>query len=195
MRKKCDIIKDLIPMYIEDLTSEESNQLVKEHLHSCEDCTNYIRNIERDLPNQDEIDVDTEKNDQKLIEGIKRRVHKIRFVAILIGIFIGISVSLMFFNIALVFVVLCIFTLIYLMKKGKEVSLEKKGLNIGIFILSFISLVISLILFWNIAVYVDDFGADPVAVYGSDFWLYMAWLRLLLLSIITLISGIKLFSK
>ncbi|MDM5247154.1 hypothetical protein [Lysinibacillus sp. G4S2] len=43
----------------------------------------------------------------------------------------------------------------------------------------------------NIAINVDDF----TAVYGSDFSLYMAWLRIALLAIITLISGIKLFSK
>ena len=101
----------------------------------------------------------------------------------------------MYFNIALVLMVLCLLTVIYLIKSGEKVSLEKRGLNIGMFVLSFISLVISLKLFWNIAVYVDDFGTDPVAVYGGDFWLYMAWLLLPLLVINTFISGIKLFSK
>ncbi|WP_374966947.1 hypothetical protein [Lysinibacillus sp. RS5] len=32
--------------------------------------------------------------------------------------------------------------------------------------------------FLNIAIYGDDFGTSPTAVYGSDFSLYMAWLRI-----------------
>ncbi|MFJ7700577.1 hypothetical protein [Lysinibacillus fusiformis] len=42
----------------------------------------------------------------------------------------------------------------------------------------------------NIGIYVDDFGTSPTAVNGSYFSLYMAWLRIALLAIITLISGI-----
>ncbi|WP_449537999.1 hypothetical protein [Ferdinandcohnia sp. Marseille-Q9671] len=60
--------------------------------------------------------------------------------------------------------------------------------------MSFISFVISLKLFWNIAVYVDEFGANPTDVYGGDFWLYMAWVRLALLAILTLLSGWKISS-
>ncbi|MFD2046564.1 zf-HC2 domain-containing protein [Ornithinibacillus salinisoli] len=195
MRKNCDMIRDLIPMYVENLTSEDSNQYIKEHLNSCEDCMNYLNNVERDLPNNDLLDVDTDINDQKLMKGIKRRINKMKFMAILIGVLVGVGVSLMFFNIALVSVVLLIGLLVFLVKTRKEVNFEKRGLNIVIFVLSFISLVISLKVFWNIAIYVDDFGASPVAVYGGDFWLYMAWLRLALLAIITFISGMKLFSK
>lgn len=182
MKKSCDIIKDLIPMYVENLTSEDSNQFIKEHLNSCEDCTNFLKNVERDLPKNDLPDTNKEKNEQKLMKGIQRRIYKMIFIAILIGILVG---SLMFFNIGLVFVAICIFTLIYLIKTGKEVNFEKRGVTIIIFAFSFISLVISLKLFLNIAVYIDDYStyptASPSAIYGGDFWLYMAWLRLLLL--------------
>ncbi|WP_246289394.1 hypothetical protein [Bacillus haikouensis] len=98
--------------------------------------------------------------------------------------------------IGLVLVVSCIcFPLIYLFKNGGTENIAKnRGLTL-IFVLSFISLVISVKIFWNTAIYVDDFGASPTSVYGSDFWLSMAWLRLGLLTMITFISGIKLFSK
>lgn len=58
-------------MYVESLTSEESNQLIKEHLHSCKDFANYHRSVQRDLPNHDLPDVDAEKNDQKLMKDIQ----------------------------------------------------------------------------------------------------------------------------
>ncbi|MUK90640.1 hypothetical protein GMD78_19985 [Ornithinibacillus sp. L9] len=193
MKKNCDIIKDLIPMYVENLTSENSTQFIEEHLHSCEDCTNYLRNIERDLPNDtDSLDEDVDKNDQKLLKGIQRRMYNMLFIAILIGVLIG---SLVFFNMAIVVGVLCIFTLIYFIRAGKEVNVEKRGFTIVIFVLSLFSFFISLKLFWNVGVYADDYGSSPVLVYRGWFWLCLAWLRLALLAVITFISGMKLYSN
>lgn len=34
----CNIIKDLLPTYIEGLTSGESNQMIENHLDGCEEC-------------------------------------------------------------------------------------------------------------------------------------------------------------
>ena len=84
---------------------------------------------------------------------------------------------------------------LYLIKIRGTASFEKRIVNTLIFVLSFISLVISLKVFWNIAIYVDDYGTSPTGIYGGEFWLYMAWLRLSLLAVITLLSGVKLFSK
>lgn len=71
----------------------------------------------------------------------------------------------------------------------------KKGLNIFVFIFGTISLVISLVLFYNMGVFVDEFNTTPSVVCGGDFWLYMDWLRLFLLAVITLLSGINLVKK
>ena len=35
---KCNVISDLIPLYVDDCCSEESSKLVKEHLEGCESC-------------------------------------------------------------------------------------------------------------------------------------------------------------
>ena len=35
---KCDVIMDLVPLYVDGCCSEESRQLVKAHLESCESC-------------------------------------------------------------------------------------------------------------------------------------------------------------
>ncbi len=35
---KCEIIKDLLPSYIDDLTSTESNFEIEEHLKTCQEC-------------------------------------------------------------------------------------------------------------------------------------------------------------
>lgn len=36
--KHCAIVRDLLPMYIEELTSEESTAFVREHLNQCDEC-------------------------------------------------------------------------------------------------------------------------------------------------------------
>ena len=36
MENKCKIVTDLLPNYIENLTSEDTNKFIEEHLNSCE---------------------------------------------------------------------------------------------------------------------------------------------------------------
>ena len=38
MKMNCDIIRDLLPLYAEHITSEATNALVEEHLAECEAC-------------------------------------------------------------------------------------------------------------------------------------------------------------
>lgn len=38
MKIKCEVIRDLLPLYAEDLASEGSRIMVKEHLETCESC-------------------------------------------------------------------------------------------------------------------------------------------------------------
>ena len=38
MKLSCGVIRDLLPLYAENLAGEESRQLVEEHLADCEAC-------------------------------------------------------------------------------------------------------------------------------------------------------------
>lgn len=40
---KCEMIRDLLPLYIDGLTSEESNREIEKHLKTVEDVKNTIR--------------------------------------------------------------------------------------------------------------------------------------------------------
>ena len=73
--------------------------------------------------------------------------------------------------------------------------MEGRKIRIVIFILSLISLVISVNLFWNLGVYVDEVNTSPDVVLGGMIWLYMDWLRLGFLALICLLSAINLFRK
>lgn len=46
----CDVIKDLLPLYVDDVCSEASRQLLEEHLAGCEACQAYYESLTEDLP-------------------------------------------------------------------------------------------------------------------------------------------------
>lgn len=82
----------------------------------------------------------------------------------------------------------------YLRKTRKEVKLGQRGL-VAVFVLSLTSLLISLKLFYNMGVYADEYGSSPVLVSGGWFWLYMDWIRLGLLLVLCIISGLRLIKR
>ena len=43
----CDTIRDLLPMYVDELTSEATNELVKEHISTCSQCSEMLENMKK----------------------------------------------------------------------------------------------------------------------------------------------------
>lgn len=41
MKNNCDIVKDLLPLYIDDVCSDDSKKFVELHLSSCDECNDY----------------------------------------------------------------------------------------------------------------------------------------------------------
>lgn len=82
----CNIIQDLLPNYIEKLTSENTNEYVEKHLLECEQCSN----IHNKLKNVS--DTDNAKNEQfvNYSKKFKFRFNLLKCVVILVFlIFIG----------------------------------------------------------------------------------------------------------
>ena len=48
-KKECKIIQDLLPNYIEKLTSEDTNDYIKNHLKECKDCTDVFNAMQKDF--------------------------------------------------------------------------------------------------------------------------------------------------
>ena len=66
----CDIIRDLLPLYAEDLVSEDSRKLVDEHLCSCDPCTKQLGILKKAA--QIPIEVET-KSLERVEHTIRRR--------------------------------------------------------------------------------------------------------------------------
>ena len=43
---QCNIVNDLLPLYMDDLTSEETNSFIKKHLEECQNCQNEYRTFQ-----------------------------------------------------------------------------------------------------------------------------------------------------
>lgn len=73
--------------------------------------------------------------------------------------------------------------------------MNKKILDLIIFTASTFILLISLKLFWNMGIFVDEFNTSPAVVCGGSFWLAADWLRLGLSAAAAIASGIRLLNK
>ena len=45
MKTTCEIVRDLLPLYVDDVCSPASRGLVEEHLEQCSDCKGYLRRL------------------------------------------------------------------------------------------------------------------------------------------------------
>lgn len=84
MENKCEIVQDLLPTYIENLTSEKTTAFIKEHLDSCENCRKIYENMKSELEDKDVEDTEIVNE----IKKYKTRLTIIKsvFLLIILGI-------------------------------------------------------------------------------------------------------------
>lgn len=75
MKITCNVVRDLLPLYAEEMVSGDSRELVDEHLNSCEACRNLLEGLRVTEPIPVEIDTDSLKKVKKTI--IRRRAVSI----------------------------------------------------------------------------------------------------------------------
>lgn len=89
MKYPCEIINDLLPLYIDDLCNEKSKEVIKEHLSSCEKCK---QNYEK-MKGVDDVMKNNNSEDFKVSESLKNIRRKIFrnkiFVSVLTIVVIG----------------------------------------------------------------------------------------------------------
>lgn len=73
--------------------------------------------------------------------------------------------------------------------------MKQKIPNIIIFILSAVSLIVSLILFYNTAIFTDEFNTTLATVYGGELELLLAWSQFLFLFVVCALSFVNLLRR
>ncbi len=46
-KTNCNIVRDVLPLYLDGEASKETSEMVEEHLAECEECRYYYRNYNR----------------------------------------------------------------------------------------------------------------------------------------------------
>lgn len=95
MSLSCKIIEDLLPLYHDGVCSEESRQLVDEHLSRCESCRAVLNGMMVEL----EVPRET-ADDKKALERIRSKWKKSNRKALLKGVVIALAVIILGFSAA-----------------------------------------------------------------------------------------------
>ena len=94
MKTECSVVKDLLPLYVEDMVSTETAQYINEHLKNCNECQAELANLKegaelsaietRGAPKSDDA-----KPFKKMMKRMNRQFYSIAYAAIIFFIFLG----------------------------------------------------------------------------------------------------------
>lgn len=82
---KCEIIKDLLPSYIDDLTSAESNAEIEEHLKTCSKCKEVLEQMKVEV---DVVNINYNKEKIKPFRKLNKRVLKAVLITLTVCVLI-----------------------------------------------------------------------------------------------------------
>lgn len=101
MNISCDIIKDLLPLYHDDVCSEDSKIAIEEHLQSCIECQRYFDSINEEVF-QNNVDTNVEEVKAKSLRLLKKKITKknviISIISIVCATIIFIGTSFIIFH-------------------------------------------------------------------------------------------------
>lgn len=104
MKNECSVVRDLLPLYLENMVSEETGAFIKEHLENCPECTADLEAMKAGTRVEKiggEMQHNLETEALKSMKAIRKRFRKkaFRVAAIIAAIFIAVCVLLHIFPI------------------------------------------------------------------------------------------------
>ena len=93
MKTECSVVRDLLPLYIEDMVSTETAQYINEHLKNCDECQAELANLKEGVELSIETRVASKSDDAKpfktMMKRMNRQFYSIAYAAIIFLIFLG----------------------------------------------------------------------------------------------------------
>ena len=94
MKLNCNVVYDLLPLYVDEICSDDSNKLVKEHLEECEACNKKYQDMKGVILEEENNGKLKEKEEQRIKDfSVKHAFTKIRricIIVIIIAVLIGV---------------------------------------------------------------------------------------------------------
>ena len=86
----CNIIKDILPLYLDGVVSEDTKQMVEEHLKICDECRNETMTLKQDvvLPASKSVRL----AETEVVKGLKRKLFRKKFLVSAISVILTIVI-------------------------------------------------------------------------------------------------------
>lgn len=95
MKITCDIIKDLLPSYVDELLSEDGCKMVEEHLAECETCKTYYETLKGEddiLADEAVVLEDAHLEEMKPLAKIKKKMNRRTIIVSLVSAICAVAV-------------------------------------------------------------------------------------------------------
>jgi len=81
MNNECSVVRDLLPLYYENMVNKETAEFVEEHLGNCPDCASELEKLKAEKK-IDETSFAERTNDAEVITGVKKKIRKRKWTAV-----------------------------------------------------------------------------------------------------------------
>ena len=95
MKLPCELIRDLLPLYAEHLTSPETGQLIEEHLQSCPACRDELHAIRLPVPVQADPQADAPL---KQVHAALRKKQLLTILAAVLAVVCALALAVWMYN-------------------------------------------------------------------------------------------------
>lgn len=93
MKTECSIVRDLLPLYVENMVGTETAQYINEHLKECSECQKEFENAKESLilpiPKQPILPHANAKPFKKMMKRMNRQIYMLAYALIIFFIFLG----------------------------------------------------------------------------------------------------------
>ena len=94
MKTECSVVRDLLPLYVEDMVSEETAAYIGEHLESCEGCRAELESLKGSaeiavIEEKPAMRADNAKPFKKIMKKMNRQFYSVAYAALIFLIFLG----------------------------------------------------------------------------------------------------------
>ena len=91
MKISCSVIRDILPLYVENMVSEDTKEIVEEHIKDCEECKKELEEMKSSI----DLPIDTDTTPLRRIKTTMRRkkIQTIIFSTMVTMVIIAIAIG------------------------------------------------------------------------------------------------------
>ena len=94
MKTECSVVRDLLPLYVEDMVSPETAQYVKSHLADCPECQAELNSLQEGegltaIEKKPSVDTKDAKSFKAVMKRMNRQFYSLAYAGLIFLIFLG----------------------------------------------------------------------------------------------------------